>query len=307
MNREDRAILKSDLNVIDLNRRLVEHVLNDMQAVANTYEAAARQLRALPATVDAPPPPPPDPLGDAGTVLEHVWDFINSVSQIVDVVGAIHLVAGADLIKDAIKQDKTDQQIAAINDQLDTQRDTINGLIAAVASRARDDMENAFEDYRKKIDELKESIKKTQEAIASYGKDLTTFATPAAAKGKAPGKPAAVNPDVEKAMQTYKAVLEAATASKAARSALNTKSLGPTAYKAWADKMIPLGKPITDDAQTGGACLFHKGSGVVRYSETVAVTEALASGLEVVVAVYNDAPKIDARLAAWSAAMQAVP
>jgi hypothetical protein len=302
MSREDRAILAGDLRVIDVNRRLIEHVLNDAQAATNAYEAAARQLRGMPTSIDAPAPPSPDPLGDAGAVLEHIWDFVNQVTQITDVLGAIHLVAGTDIIKDAIKQDKTDQQIDAINNQLDIQRDAINGLIEVVGQRARDDMKNSFEDYRKKLDELREGIAKTQEAIAAYAKDLAAFSRPAGAKGAAVS-----NPDAEKVMQTYKAVLEAAAASKVARSALNTKSLGPSAYKTWAGLMIPLGKPITDDAKTGGASLFRKGNGVTRYSETAAVTEGLASGLEIVVAVYDDAAKIDAWSTAWSAAMRAAP
>lgn len=304
MSREDRAILASDLKVIDLNRRLIEHDLNDAEAAVNTYEAAARQLANMPAPVEASSAsPPPDPLADVGEALEHIWDFINQVSQIVDVVGAVHLVAGTDVIKDAIKQDATDKKIDAIKDQLDVQRDAINDVIAAVGQRARDDMKNAAEDYRKKIEELKESIGKTQEAIAAYVKDLESFSKPAATKGK----PAAPDPQAEKVMETYKAVLEAATASKAARSALNTKSLGPSGYQSWVDQMIPLGKPITDDSKTGGASLFRKGNGVVRYSEPAAVTEALASGLEIVVTVYDDAPKIDALSAAWSAAMGAGP
>ena len=102
-------------------------------------------------------------------------------------------------------------------------------------------------------------------------------------------------------------MLQAAFASKAARAALNTKSLGPSGYKKWLDLMVPLGKPITDDAKTGGASLFHNSKGITRYSEPVAVTEALASGLELVVSVYDDAPKIDAWSAAWMVAMKATP
>ena len=303
MSREDRAILAGDLKAVDLNRQLVERSANGARAAANVYQAAAKQLRAMPQQVDAPPPPP-DPLGDAGAVLEHIWDFINSVSQIVDVVGAIHLVAGSDIIKDAIKQDSTDKQIAALGDQIDTQRDAINGLIKAVEGRAHDDMANAFEDYLNKIEEIQEGIRKTKDAIDAYAKDLEQFSRPAAAKGKSPGPAKAENPDLNKIMQTYKAVLEAATLSKMARKSLKTPSLGPSTYKGWASKMIPLGKPITDDTKTGGASLFRKGGLVVRYSATSAVTEALASGLEVVVSVYDEAATIDAFAADWAAAMR---
>jgi ElaB/YqjD/DUF883 family membrane-anchored ribosome-binding protein len=311
MNREDRALLVKDLQVIDLNRRLVESAVHGAEAAVNTYAAAAKQLAHMPAELQkSSMSPPPDPLADVGDALEHIWDFINQVSQIVDVVGAVHLVAGTDVIKDAIKQDATDKKIDALKDELDTQRDTINDVIAAVAERAQDDMKNAAEDFGNKVDELNESIAKTKEAIAAYVNDLETFATPAATKGKAASKPAAPDPEVEKVTQTYKAVLEASVASKAARTALNTKSLGPKNYKAWVMQLdLPnVGKPITDDAKTGGASLFRTSTGVVvRYSEPTAVVEALASGLKIVATVYDDAPKIDALSAAWSGAMKAAP
>jgi len=46
---------------------------------------------------------------------------------------------------------------------------------------------------------------------------------------------------------------------------------------------------------------------LVRYTTTVAVTQALASGLEDVMAVYGDAAKIDQWFTSWSQAISTAP
>ena len=295
LTKDQRAILESDMGnmqqaVHDLTR---EH--DGLEAVADAYKAAAEQFNAMPEHIKDPAPLDSNFLDENGDVTEHVWDFINQITQITLQVADLHLIAGTDLIKDALKGDKMQKQIDALSSQLDTQRDTVNGMITATSDRAAKDAANALKDYGRKLDSLKEQMALTRGAIERYSKHLNSFAT---AKGKA--KP---DPEVEKVLNTYRAIIDAATSSKIARKALNTKTLGPGAYKTFVDQMIPLGKPITDDKNTGGASLFHKGGTLVKYTTTAAVTEALASGLEDVVAVYDDAGKIDQWFAAWSSAV----
>jgi hypothetical protein len=137
--------------------------------------------------------------------------------------------------------------------------------------------------------------------ITQYRTDLESFS-----KKGANGK-SSLSKEAQEVLDAYNAVVDAAMASQAARHALDTKTLGPSAYKRFADRMIPLGKPVTDDAKTGGASLFLKGNTVVRYDQPAAIVEALASGLEDVVLVYANAPKVDALYDSWSKAMSAAP
>ena len=297
---QDRALLENDAATITQAIHVLTQERDSIDSVVRTYEAAASQFNSLPKPVDAPPPPDPDWMAENGDVLEHVWDFVNAMSQFTGAVANINLFAGLDLIKDVIKGDQTQKQIDAINAQLDTHREAINGIIASVSDRAAKDVENAIIDYGKKIDGLKEQMDITRGAVVRLSKHVAAFT---AKKG---GKVAG-DKDAEKVRQTFAAIVQAATASKIARKALNTKTLGPGAYKTFADQMIPLGKPITDDAKTGGASLFHKGGTLVKYTTTAAVTEALASGLEDVVSVYEDAPKIDQWYASWMSAVSAAP
>jgi len=299
LTKEDRAQLETDVLLIKQALGYLEHLYNEARQEAAKYAAAAKELNALPDQVNAPPEAKSDFLSDSGDVLEHIWDFINQMTQITTAISAIHLLAGTDQVKDPIKNDQTDKKIEAINAQLDDQREAINKVIGATKQRAQDDMKIAAESFDKQIESLQQQMGTLQEAIANYGKHMAAFTT----------KPGQKEPskEAQQVMQTYRALFDAATASKAARHALDTPSLRPSKYQDYVDQLVPVGKPITLDSRTPGRSLFEKGNVITRYSEQVPVVEALASGMELVAAVYNDAPQLDTWFGDWSTAMQALP
>ncbi|MBV9758444.1 MAG: hypothetical protein JO047_15460 [Alphaproteobacteria bacterium] len=295
MSREDRAILESDAANIDQANAFLRHLYDDAEAALNTYQAATRELHNLPQPVDAPPADDPPSALD-GNAREHIWDFINQVTQMVLKLSDLHLIAGTDLIKDAIKADDTDKQVAAIKTQLETQRGAVNDLIAATRARASDDARNALVDYGHKLAAMGEQMTAVQAAIDRYAHHLADFTRGA---GRA-----APNPDAEKVVTTYQCVIAAHLAFANAQQLLNSPTLGPTAYGRWVSLLVPLGMPVTVDANTGGASVFEKAGVQTRYPLTAQMMEALASGMELVRDLYQATPQLDRLFADWRAAMQ---
>ena len=297
LSADEKEILAGNLREIDARVTYLKHIYNDAEAAAKRYDAAAQQVADSPDTVAEPKKDDPSFLDEHGDVLEHIWDFVNQITQMMLVVGDLHLIAGTDVIKDAIKNDQIDKEIAAIHDDLDKQRSALNAVIDVTKKRAKADAENAADEFASKVDELKDAMSGVQAAVAGYAQSLKTF------EKKNAGKKG-LSKEAELVLRTYNAVLQASVVSQTALNALKTRTLGPSAYKTWVKQLVPLGKPITDDSKTGGASLFEKGSTVVRYTQPSKVVEALASGLEDVDAVYDDAPKIDGWAKAWKSAIQ---
>lgn len=295
MSREDRAILEDAAANIDQANAFLQHLYDDVEAALNTYEAASRELANLPHPVDAPPADDPPPVID-GDLREHIWDFINSVTQLSFTLADLNLIAGMDVIKDAIKADDTGRQIAQINTQLDSQRSAINDLIAATRERASDDARNALVDYGHKLAAMGEQMSAVQQAIDRYAHHVEDFT-----RGRGRTTP---SPDAESVVTTYRSVIAAHLASTNARHLLDTRTLGPSAYGRWVSQLVPLGMPVTVDAHTSGASVFAKGGVQTRYPLTVQVMEALASGMELVRDVYQAAPQLDRWFADWRVAMQ---
>ena len=309
LTKEQQATLQRDVDEIKRAVDRLNDLHDDIEAAVDSYEAAVTELNALPDQLADPPPD--DDAKDGvidksalqldGDFREHLWDFVNQVTQMTWKLADLHLFAGTDWIKDAIKHDDTDKKIEAVHAELDQQRAAINKLIDATRQRALADAEHAVTIYGKKMEALKKQVETVQTEITLYRKDLESFST---TKKGADGK-ASLSKQAKEMLEAYNAIVDAAMASQAALHALSTKTLGPSAYQRFAAQMIPLGKPVTDDTRTGGASLFLKGNTVVRYDQPVAIVEALASGLEDVRLVYANAPKIDALYDSWSKAMLA--
>lgn len=307
-----KALLEQDAFAVKSSVNELNNMHNVLEAMAADYEAAAQEVvnhtvKKLEDRPDGEQVVNEDAPNLDGGFWEHLEDGINSVTQMtIKTVtwtvekANLHLLGGMDLIKDLIKHDNTDDQIKAINVELDRQHDAINGLIEAATERALQKAEQSLTSFGKQIKVVKTQVELVKEAVALFHKHIQTFSTPASGAG-GPSK------EVKEVLEAYNAIVDAAMASKVACNALDTKTLGPTAYKVFADQMIPLGKPVTDDAEIDGrmanGSLFFKGNMAVEYDQPAAVVEALASGLEDVRLVYANADKLELLYGSWSKAI----
>jgi hypothetical protein len=299
LSREDRAILELGAEQVDNDNRLLRHYYDDAQAALSAYDAATRELRNLPGHVAAPAAGDAPPAIDGGA-LEHIVDFINQVTQIMDLASVVHLVAGMDVIKDAIHADDTDRRIEAINTRIEAQRTALNTLISSTQQRAADDARSAAASFDRVLGMVAEQAVAVRRAVAQYMGNLQHLGR---RQGQGEGH-AHRSQDERKVMLTYHAVIEAYTASRTALGLLNTPTLGRISVQQWIRQLVPLGMPVTGGSYPNGACVFARGSMQTRYSATVQVMEAMASGVELARDLYANAQHIEQLREAWRAAMK---
>ena len=288
---QDRNNLTTGATQVEQGRIAVVNILHQMQITLDQLQAARERIHPdkLPAQffddLDKD-------LGDVGTTVEHLWDFVNGISSATDWISLIQAVAGSDQVKDHIKA--LGDEVADLNGKLAQVGETLNNLITALdeeAARAVSDLTVALEKERDDWDQ----------ATAVYVKEINNYrALFSTLSGKA-GCP----PEITKA---YMAVVAAGQLSQNARSALITQSLAKNKYQAQVAQLIPLGDliwnaPASEKSITNNYLVYEKGGQQFGYYETIASLQKMVQQLERVKQLYEAADTLDKRVARWNDAL----
>jgi hypothetical protein len=289
------------LNQVEQGRVEVVNILHQMQTATNQAKTALDKLRSLPGLL-------PDEfwtdldkkhLEDAGTSMEHFWDFINSYTSTftdsLSIVGLIHAVAGSDVIKDGIKNLTEEMEIS--KEKIVQLGDTLNATIIALGQATTKEISDLNLSIQKLTSDFTEAKDVYSKALNDYVKLVDRLSS---------GKKAAIPQGFAKA---YKAVLVAAQQSKATRGKLVTKTLAQNKYKAYLQQLNPPGDLVADlsdsgtDMIKGDWVVYEKGGRQYAYRETPKSIQDLAKQLEPVDKVYAAAPDIDQYFTKWNNAL----
>jgi len=291
LNDQDKINLKNGSIGLEQERVAVVNILHQMQITVDQLQSARESLRPekLPAKffddLDKD-------LRDAGTTVEHIWDFFNGISAATDWMSLIHSVAGSDEVKDHIKS--LGDEVANLNDKLAQVGETLNNLIAALDEQNAQAISNHIVALQRERDDW-------DKAIAVYVKELNSYRQLFSKLSAKAGCPPGVS-------QTYMAVVAAGQLSQNARSALITKTLEPNKYQEQVKQLVPPGAliwnaPAGDKSVVNSYLVYEKSGKQYRYLETIASLKKLLQQLLRVKQVYDAASLMDKRFNKWNDAL----